>query len=99
MWGTQVLFPSENFLRLFEIGSNHRKRRYGSRLCAKNPRTQRGSTPSIGIEESFFVGRPSTFGADGDFERGHLGLRLDDGFIERGAQRGGAFLFGQDDSC
>jgi len=98
MWGTQVLFPSENFLRLFEIGSNHRKRRYGSRLCAKNPRTQRGSTPSIGIEESFFVGRPSTFGSDGDFKRGHLAPSCGHSLFDCVAQRCSALLLGEDDA-
>src|ERR1035438_10367463 len=85
-------------ISLFQARCHYRKRGDGRRLRAQNARAKRYCDPAIGVEERFFLGRPSAFRTDGDLPRGHLVRGCGLGFIESMGKRGGALLLGEHDA-
>ena len=69
-------------IRLLQKGRDDCERGDGSGFSAENAGAEGHGAPAIGVEESFFRGRPPAFGADGDFERGHLRLGSGLRFVE-----------------
>src|SRR6185503_12819688 len=82
---------------LFQHGSNHGQRRDRGGFGAKDAGAEAHRLPTGVVEQSLFLGGPSSFGADGETNLRKIISSTLERFFKRGAQSCGSLLLGQNE--
>src|SRR6187551_2968524 len=82
---------------LFQHGSNHGQRGNGGGFGAKDAGAEAHRLPTGVVEEGFFLGGPSSFGADGETNLRKIISSIFKRCFERGSESCRSFLLGQNE--